>query len=228
MPESARERILARLRLRTAPPAPACGFDVMACRTWPPEERYGRLRRLMEESRAEFLEATEESWPGVVHRFLVAEGLATILYGTDTPAGRRLAESWPAGPGPRLVAYDRPVEEMKRELFERIDAGFTATRGGIADTGGLILWPSPAEPRLLSLVPPVHVALLDTRAIHDSFWHAVREGVWAGAMPPNALLISGPSKTADIEQTLAYGVHGPRRLVVVAVRPVEQGPDPPA
>ena len=67
------------------------------------------------------------------------------------------------------------------------------------------------------LVPPMHIALLDAARIHDSFWHALREEGWAGRLPPNALIISGPSKTADIEQTLAYGVHGPKRLVVVAV-----------
>ena len=112
---------------------------------------------------------------------------------------------------------DRPIEECKRQLFEDVDAGFTTTLGGIAETGGLILWPSPQEPRLLSLVPPVHLALLDTVRIYDSFWHAMRAERWAERMPPNALLVSGPSKTADIEQTLAYGVHGPKRLVVAVV-----------
>jgi L-lactate dehydrogenase complex protein LldG len=103
---------------------------------------------------------------------------------------------------------------MKRTLFEDVDAGFTTTRGGIAETGGLILWPSPEEPRLLSLVPPVHLALLDTGEIFNTFREALQNQGWASEMPPNALLVSGPSKTADIEQTLAYGVHGPRRLVV--------------
>jgi len=40
---------------------------------------------------------------------------------------------------------------------------------------------------------------------------------WASQMPTNALLISGPSKSADIEQTLAYGVHGPKELVVIII-----------
>ena len=40
---------------------------------------------------------------------------------------------------------------------------------------------------------------------------------WAAGMPTNALLISGPSKTADIEQTLAYGVHGPKELIVLII-----------
>lgn len=217
MPEPARATILERLRRRTPAAPPASDFGVMARKSWPEPERYARLRRLMEAVKTEFLEATEDDWPEAVLGFAVSQGLSRILYGPATAAGRRLAESWPAGDGPQLVPYDRLVEEIKEELFKRIDAGFTTTRGGIAETGGLILWPGPEEPRLMSLVPPVHIALLDTDEIFNTFWEAMRAECWSQGMPPNALLVSGPSKTADIEQTLAYGVHGPRRLVVVAV-----------
>ena len=217
VPDPSRERILGRLRGSPRSVAPAADFAVMARKTWPAAERYPRLRRLMEAVTTEFLEATEDGWPATVRDFMKSQGLATLLYGPDTPAGRRLTQSWPAGEGPRLVAYDRPIEQMKAQLFNDMDAGFTTTRGGIAETGGLIVWPSPEEPRLMSLVPPVHLALLSTDAIYDTFWDALRSQRWAAGMPANALLISGPSKTADIEQTLAYGVHGPKRLVVVAV-----------
>jgi L-lactate dehydrogenase complex protein LldG len=217
VPDPARERILGRLRGSRRCVSPASDFAVMARKTWPAAERYPRLRRLMEAVKTEFLEATEDGWPATVRDFVKSQGLATLLYGPDTPAGRRLARSWPSGEGPRLVAYDRPIEQMKERLFDELDAGFTTTRGGIAETGGLIVWPGPQEPRLMSLVPPVHVALLYTDTIYDTFWQALRSQGWAAGMPPNALLISGPSKTADIEQTLAYGVHGPKRLVVVAV-----------
>ena len=63
----------------------------------------------------------------------------------------------------------------------------------------------------------MHLALLDTREIYDTFHHAMAAQRWAQGLPANALLVSGPSKTADIEQTLAYGVHGPKRLIVVAI-----------
>jgi L-lactate dehydrogenase complex protein LldG len=218
MPDAARETILGRLKARARPAPPESDFAVMARKTFPPSERYPRLRQRMEAVKTEFLETTEAAWPGAVHEFLRSQGLSTLLYGPGTDAAARLEGSWPKGEGPRLLPYGRPVEEMKEELFNRIDAGFTTTRGGIAETGGLIVWPSHAEPRLLSLVPPLHLALLDTRTIFDTFWEAIRSQGWASSgMPPNALLISGPSKTADIEQTLAYGVHGPKRLVVVAL-----------
>ncbi len=109
------------------------------------------------------------------------------------------------------------MEAFKEELFNGVDAGFTGTVGGVAETGGLLLMPGPAEPRLMSLVPPIHLALLRASTIHDTFWSAVKALGWGQALPPNALMISGPSKTADIEQTLAYGVHGPKRLIVVLV-----------
>ena len=217
MPDAARERILARLSSAPAGEAAAePDFAVMTRRAVPPGERYARLRRAMEAVHAEFLEAADEDWPLRLREFAEAQGLRSIAYGPGTAAAARLESAF-RGSGARLVPYDRPIEEMKRPLFEEIDAGFTTTRGGIADTGGLILWPSPEEPRLLSLVPPVHLALLDVGRIHDSFWHAMRAEGWTGRLPANALLVSGPSKTADIEQTLAYGVHGPKRLIVVAV-----------
>ena len=218
MPDAAREAILRRLRARPRQSAPVCEFGVLERKTWPASERYQRLRQRMEAVKTEFLETTREAWPGAVRDFLRSQGLASLLYGKGTEAGDRLEQAWPAGEErPRLVAYDRPVEKIKEALFERIDAGITTTRGGIAETGGLILWPSPQEPRLMSLVPPVHLALLDANAVYDTFWQALRSQGWASGMPPNALLVSGPSKTADIEQTLAYGVHGPKRLIVVAL-----------
>ncbi len=225
----ARAAILGRLRAgRDAHPVtpPPSDFAVLAEKRWAPEERLPRIRRMMTAVHTEFLDATEGDWPGVVQDFLAREGAATLLYAPATPDGAALAAWWredgQAGgrrmAGPALLAYDRPVESFKEQLFEGVDAGLTATRGAIADTGSLILWPSAEEPRLLSLVPHIHVALLRADALYDTFWQAMRDDRWAAGMPTNAVLISGPSKTADIEQTLAYGVHGPKRLIVVIVR----------
>jgi L-lactate dehydrogenase complex protein LldG len=218
MPEPARARILERLQSAPSRSAPDSDFSVLTRKFWPPTERYARLRRMMEAVHAEFVETSEADWPSAVWDLARSQQWKTVAYGPATEAGKRLRDSRPADGASELIAYDRPIEDFKSEIFEKVDAGFTTTRGGIAETGGLILWPTPEEPRLLSLVPPVHLALLDTTAIHDTFWQAMRSEGWARAMPPNALLVSGPSKTADIEQTLAYGVHGPKRLVVFAIR----------
>jgi L-lactate dehydrogenase complex protein LldG len=71
----------------------------------------------------------------------------------------------------------------------------------------------------MSLVPSVHFVLLDVSTIHADFFSAITTEGWKGGLPTNALLICGPSKTADIQQTLAYGAHGPRELVVLLRHP---------
>lgn len=213
----ARSAILSRLRAAGATgPLPPLDLAVMARRQWSTTERVARLRKGMELVRTEFLDASPTNWPAVVRSCCEREGLGNLLFGPGCEAGATLAASWPQD-GTRLLPYDRPVESFKHELFTTVDAGFTSTVGGIAETGGLLLLPGGEEPRLLSLVPPIHIALLRTSTIHDSLWSAVQALGWGRSLPPNALLISGPSKTADIEQTLAFGVHGPKRLIVVLV-----------
>ena len=93
------------------------------------------------------------------------------------------------------------------------DIGVTSVVAGLAETGTLVLESGMGRSRLVSLLPPVHVALLPvSRLLPDIFtWQAARQG----SLPANLIFISGPSKTADIEQTLAVGVHGPKRLIVI-------------
>jgi L-lactate dehydrogenase complex protein LldG len=215
MPD-ARAEILAHLRAVTSAPPPASDFSVVERKTWSPAARLERLRAAMTAVRTEFLDVTSDGWPEEIRAFLVAQGAMTVALGTS-PEGRRLAEACARAGAPRVLSYDKAIEGLKATLFDDTDAGFTSVRSAIADTGSLVLWPSPEEPRLLSLVPPLHVALLSAATIGDTLLSVMRAEGWAKRLPPNALLISGPSKTADIEQTLAYGVHGPKRLVVAVV-----------
>jgi L-lactate dehydrogenase complex protein LldG len=142
--------------------------------------------------------------------------LPSLLIAPTTPHGQHITQHWAKNPGlPALKAYERPIEEWKAELFNETPASLTGTLGAIAATGSLILWPTREEPRLMSLVPPVHFALLKASEIRDNFYQVQQEFNWAQGMPTNALLVSGPSKTADIEQILAYGAHGPKDLVVL-------------
>ncbi|WP_395452367.1 lactate utilization protein C (plasmid) [Azospirillum melinis] len=217
----ARNSILTKLRrTRDAHPLtpPASDFAPIEAKQWAEEERLPRIRRLMEAVHTEFLDAAEADWPAVLREFLAREGVGSLVYAPETEAGKRLVEGWGAG-STALIPYDCPLEDLKPRLFDSIEAGLTTTRGAIAETGSLILWPTAAEPRTLSLVPHIHIALLRADALYDTFLQAMREQGWAQAMPTNVLLVSGPSKTADIEQTLAYGVHGPKRLVVLVVHP---------
>jgi hypothetical protein len=78
-----------------------------------------------------------------------------------------------------LKPYDRPVEDWKKELFDDTDASLTSTRGGIAETGTLIIWPDASEPRLMSLVPPIHFALLDAGQLYDTLFAAMTEQGWS-------------------------------------------------
>ncbi|MFL1466635.1 lactate utilization protein C [Marinobacter sp. HN1S83] len=222
---SARANILNKLRTSLAgtTPRPDEFDESLVTGPWryPPEQRIARLRELMEAVHTEVHQTRQDDWPALVAELLAKREIDNLLYAPATTHGEQLASAWKDRTGgPDLQAYDRPIEEWKAEFFNDVQASLTGTIGGIAATGSLVLWPDRNEPRLMSLVPPVHIALLKASGIHDNWYDMMTVQNWAAGLPTNTLLVSGPSKTADIEQVLAYGAHGPKELIVLILEDV--------
>ena len=97
----------------------------------------------------------------------------------------------------------------------RFDVGVSRVQAGIAETGTLLLDSSRERHRLVSLVPAVHIALLDGSQIVATLGEALLLLRKSEQVSPIVTLVTGPSRTADIELTLAIGVHGPQELFVV-------------
>ena len=223
---NARSSILARLRAAAVPEAPALpdvkGWFDAHQRHEDTAQRVSRLRAAMEAVKTEVHDTTDANWVEVLLNIAKAKGLRNLLIGSDTPHGAELQAR--AQAGLTLKGYSESIDAWRDVLFDDVDAALTLAKGAIAETGALVLWPTPAEPRLMSLVPSVHFCLLDVATLHADFHSAITSEGWKDGLPTNALLISGPSKTADIQQTLAYGAHGPRELVLLLRHADAQAP----
>ena len=217
MNNAARDKILKRLHTAIKQqPADAPQVPGLQAESLGPAQKIEKLKGLMETVRTEVHVVETGEWTTTLKRILKRRNLKTLLFAPETTVGQELQQAWQAKSEhlPELVTYAGDIEEFKEQLFE-IDAAVTSTMGGIAETGAVILWPDEKEPRLMSLVPPIHIALLEADKIHATFSEAIEAEGWAPKMPTNVVLISGPSKTADIELTLAFGVHGPKELIVL-------------
>lgn len=218
---SNRENILAKLRRGAGPEMPPVALDRsdIAKHDWSTDEKIERFTERMTAVRAQVVETSRANWLETLEGLCREKGLNNLLLDTESGWGAEVKErSASSSQLPPLREYEAVVDEWKDELFLDVDSSLTSTLGAIAETGTIVLWPTVKEPRTLSLVPPVHFAVLEASKLYTTFAEVVREQNWASGMPTNALLISGPSKSADIEQTLAFGVHGPKELVVVLLR----------
>ena len=96
------------------------------------------------------------------------------------------------------------------EASFEVDVGLTGVTWAVAETGSLVVAPSPTSGRMLSLAPLVHVALVRRdQIVADLLDLFGPSGIAKGGMPSGGVPITGQSKTADIELKLVTGVHGP-------------------
>ncbi len=183
-------------------------------------ERLRHWSKTMRSVKTEVIWVTPTNWQDALVNVAKDKNIQSIVLPNATSHGdvaaKALQEQMPLI---KQSVFSQKIEDWKDDLFANVDAGFTDVKAGIAQTGTLLMWPDPKQPRSMSLVPPIHIALFDTSTLHNDFYSAMQSLNMADNMPSNVVLVSGPSKTADIQLTLAYGAHGPRDLVVLAVLP---------
>lgn len=108
-------------------------------------------------------------------------------------------------------------DAAKSDLF-RCDLGITGAQWAIAETGTLVLESDLERHRLASLVPPVHVAIIEAQRIRQTLGEVLQAVAEKGQdLSRTITFITGPSRTSDIELTLAIGVHGPAELHVIVL-----------
>lgn len=140
----------------------------------------------------------------------------------DYLAAQNLPTSLVMAPHPDLLSVpwsNRPLLDIRTGRAEATDAvslqhGFA----GIAETGTMMLPSAPERPVTLNLLADTEIVVLRASRIvgaYEEAWDKLRAE--RGGMPRNVMLVTGPSRSADIEQTLELGAHGPRRVHVVLV-----------
>jgi L-lactate dehydrogenase complex protein LldG len=136
-------------------------------------------------------------------------------------ARQNLAPSIVVSPHPELQAIDfahAPLLDVRfgvctPENLVTLQHAFA----GVAETGTLILPSGPQRPTSNNLLPDNAIVVLHADQIVASYEDAFDRLRQAGAVPRNIMLVTGPSRSADIEQTLELGAHGPRRLHVLII-----------
>jgi len=147
-----------------------------------------------------------------------AKSARRVLVGRGTVLDRLLLPQRLGERGVGVQVVDTLEPGTERDLFFRADLGISGVVHAIAETGTLVLASGPAEPRSLSLLPPVHIAVVgQSQLLPDLFdWCAGLEHDKA-RLPSCLSLITGPSKTGDIELKLVTGVHGPGEVHVIVI-----------
>jgi L-lactate dehydrogenase complex protein LldG len=110
----------------------------------------------------------------------------------------------------QLVQYEPLIE--KTENVVSVNLAFA----GIAETGSVVLLSGATNPTSLNFLPAIHLVILyqtDLVAYFEEVWHRLRQQ----SMPRSVNIITGPSRTADIEQTIQLGAHGPKQLRILMV-----------
>lgn len=215
---SSREKILARIRKAQGRggSAPSKG-ELQAIETYLRAHPRGTLPKVEADllarfrSRAESMQCTTEE---VAARAEVPAAVARYLKSGNLP---------PAGcVWPQLAGFDWKGAGLALEprAANGNDAvGVTGAFAAIAETGTLAFASGPDTPSTVSLLPETHVAVVSADRIvahMEDAWALAREEF--GQLPRAINFVSGPSRTADIDQTIVLGAHGPYRVHIVLVR----------
>lgn len=177
--------------------------------------------QLPAEDRIALFTAMAEKVSATVERVAASDDLpvavAAFLRSRNLPATVRM------GDDPLLAGlpWEHTQVDVQRGPSDGSDAvGLSHAAAGVAESGTLVLLSGPENPTTLNFLPETHIVVVraeDIAGDYESAWDAIRARYGKGAMPRTVNMITGPSRSADIEQKLLLGAHGPRALHIMLV-----------
>jgi L-lactate dehydrogenase complex protein LldG len=111
----------------------------------------------------------------------------------------------------------RPEPPSWRQEAERAALGITSAELAVASTGSILVVPGPGHPRVASLLPAAHLAIVPVERLVAGFEDVIAALGDAASRSSGPVLITGPSRTSDIEMTMVFGVHGPKAVRVLVL-----------
>ena len=220
---SARDAILGRVRAALG----KTGSDATAlasARTYIGAHAYGPRPSMTADLRARFLQRAtdmENTVESIASRQAIPAAVARYVAALDLPPALAVQKSlrgvcWPEFADLDWAGAGLAIEARATRGDDRL--GITGAFCAIAETGTLVVLSSAQSPTATTLLPDTHVAVLSADRIvaglEEAFALIRRE---RGSMPRAINLISGPSRTGDIEQTIVLGAHGPYRVHILVV-----------
>lgn len=198
------------------PPAPSVGTELPDL----DEEDFVGLFR----ERAQAVDA-------VVHGPMSHHGVPKSVAGIASGHHGRSFMAWDELPASGVVSalsaaglqrldHDVPDEgRLEHQMgYYELDIGVTGSDAALAASGSVVLTHGPGRPRMASLAPRVHIALVELDQLHPTLAHWAHRHPGSAAATANLVVVTGPSRTGDIEQQLNLGVHGPRHVHLVLIR----------
>ena len=156
-----------------------------------------------------------------LHRLLEEAGARSAVCWQHELLDRLRLAQLLAAPGVAMHDYASlsvvPAEEQRRIILA-CDIGITSCDLAIAETGTLVVCSRRGQERMTSLLPPFYVAIVERKQIVPDLIDALGQLSTLADLPSNVTLITGPSKTGDIELQLTTGVHGPGKWRVIVVQ----------
>lgn len=176
----------------------------------PPDERKALFCRMLEQASA--------SVAHIPSTDMVPEAVAAYLRDQNLPAAIRMGESGMLAGLPWDSAAQIALAHGPSDGSDAVSVSHALA--GIAESGTILLVSGPDNPSTLNFLPESHIVVLKAEDIagdYETVWEIIRERYGKGDMPRTINMITGPSRSADIEHTILLGAHGPKRLHVVVV-----------
>jgi len=174
----------------------------------PHEEQIKLFIEMAKEAAAEVFELKSiDDVPTICDQWLTSHGLTHIVTGSDSEL---LSLDWSKAEN---IATEQRVAQVGDQ------ASLTLSFAGIAETGTLMLHSRGESPTTLNFLPDTHFVVLNRSDIvgpYEDAWQKLREST-NGEMPRTVNMITGPSRSADIEQKLQMGAHGPKDLIILLI-----------